>query len=147
MGQGKTTTLKPGIYQGGLLTATNVKVTFAPGTYLFVNGDVFLNKGEFEGAGVTLVLTGDKPGKLICGDGSKITLSAPTTGDLQGLTLIARGPEQAVSLQGSQADFGGALYAPRGKVVASMKTALKATRLVAWNVVLTTGAGLDLSGE
>jgi hypothetical protein len=55
---GKTVTLQPGVYCGGMSFSGPVNVTFSPGLYVIQDGTVKETGGSFTGNGVTFFLTG-----------------------------------------------------------------------------------------
>lgn len=139
--------LSPGLYIGGILTSDEAKITFAPGVYLIANGDLAFNGCEAVGEGVTFVVGGPQPGKVMFGNEADVTLTAPTEGDFAGLALISFGDEQAVGFNGSKAHITGTIYAPKAKIGVHFKSEVSASRIVAHQLVTNTSAVLNLLGE
>ena len=80
------TTLLPGVYCGGLTITTSATVTLSPGTYI-VLGSLFINGPTLNGAGVTFYISqayGYTAGPSMIENVNQ-TMSAPTTGALQGI--------------------------------------------------------------
>jgi len=79
-------TLEPGTYCGGL-TLKRKNIRFAPGEYIIKDGPLFFDEGtKAFGEEVTFVFAG-KQATLQIDLGSKVDLSAPAKGDLQGLVF------------------------------------------------------------
>jgi len=145
-------TLEPGVYYGGLtISGEETKVTLSPGTYLIVNGDFAVLKAELTGEGITLLVSGDKPGKFVFGNGSRTTLSAPEEGPLKGMLLATDGridgANSNIGFNDAKATLTGAVYAPQGRVGVFFKSEVTAGRIVCFEYMMNTGAQVDLTGE
>lgn len=115
-------TLQPGLYNGGISVADNATVTLMPGTY-YIQGDISVaGQGTLQGQGVTIyvVSSGSGPALKVSGRGV-VDLTAPASGDLQGVALfLARGGSAGVQITGQGVvDVTGTLYAPSAKLSVS----------------------------
>ena len=112
-------TLQPGLYNGGITIDGNATVTLMPGTYYLMGGISIAGQGRLQGQGVTIyiVSSGNGPAVKVAGQGV-IDLTAPTTGDLQGVAMfLARTDAGGVRIDGQGLiDLTGALYAPSATV-------------------------------
>ena len=85
--------LSPGVYCNGLSLAQNAQVTMNPGVYIIDRGTFSVGSSvNLTGAGVTIYLTsstGANYANISIGNGSRITLSAPTTGAMAGLLFFS----------------------------------------------------------
>lgn len=86
----KDTVLTPGTYCGGIDISTK-QATLQPGTYFIAGGGINIaNGGTIIGTGVTLINTVDgaySPAPFYFGQGCKMKLSAPTSGDWKGVLM------------------------------------------------------------
>ncbi|HTQ37969.1 MAG TPA: hypothetical protein VMJ32_03020, partial [Pirellulales bacterium] len=88
--QSGSLTLSPGTYSGGIHISGNAKVTLSPGTYYLDGGGLSISgNGKLTGSGVTIF---NEPNSamdriFISGNGTA-TLSAPNSGEYQGLVLV-----------------------------------------------------------
>jgi Flp pilus assembly protein TadG len=117
---GKTATLQPGVYCGGMNFSGPVNVTFAPGLYVIQDGTITETGGTFTGNGVTFFLTGQGASLRMSGQ-ANWHLVAPTAGsngmpgfaiflDPKGPTGI---PDTSSQLSGqSELYFEGIVYLP-----------------------------------
>jgi hypothetical protein len=84
-GGGKSVSLQPGRYIGGLHFSGQTSVTMAPGIYYMDGGDfIFTGQGNLTANGVMIYSTG---GLSITGNGS-VALSPPTSGIYQGISYF-----------------------------------------------------------
>jgi hypothetical protein len=80
--------LKPGIYCGGITINSNANVEFLPGEYIIKNGSFIVNSNvEINGNGVAFYLTGNNA-LLNFNSNSKISLTAPSSGPLAGFIFF-----------------------------------------------------------
>lgn len=88
----KDTVLSPGTYCGGIDISTK-EATLQPGTYFIAGGGINIaNGGSIIGTGVTLISTidptyGNPYLPFYFGNGCKMKLSAPTSGDWKGILM------------------------------------------------------------
>ena len=118
-------TLSPGFYYGGISINGNQAISFNPGTYILGGGGLSINGNTptFSGTGVTFYNTTGLGGyKAIKLNGNtKVTLSAPTSGSLEGILFfqdrsIAAGSAGSIINGNSSSTFDGALYFPTTSV-------------------------------
>ena len=119
----KDTTLNPGVYCGGI-DFTNKTANLNAGTYIMVGGGLRVQtSGVIIGSEVTLINTIDTTGvfafePFYFGTGCKTTLSAPTSGDLEGILMFQdpAAPPNVVNTFACSSDEGpelvGTLYFP-----------------------------------
>jgi hypothetical protein len=104
-GSGKTATLNPGVYQGGI-NIQGGSVTLNPGIYYMQGGGFNIGgQGSVVGAGVMIYNTGSANSDKIdiSGQGS-ISLTPPTTGPYQGVLFFQdRTSTAPVNINGSSA--------------------------------------------
>ncbi len=149
-------TISPGTYCGGLSVGNGVKLSMAPGVYYIKSGQFYLGGGsELSGTGVTIVLTKNTHSYATAniGNGSKISLTAPTGGALSGIVFYGdpNAPNNS-SIQfqgGASMEFNGALYFPSMSVVYSngAKNKSACTQLIAWRVSFAGGSRLGRDCE
>lgn len=148
----KEETLSPGYYMGGLsCTGQGLRVHLEPGLYVFTDGDLFVSDAQVDGQGVTILMSGNAPGKLLFANNSQVTLSAPKDGPLQDLVLVSaralQGYDTDIGFNGGKADLDGVIYAPRGRVGAYFKSQVVTGGIVGFALMLNTGATIDALGE
>ena len=145
-------TLNPGLYCGGLNIGSGGGVTLNPGVYIMKGGAFTLGGGtSLTGTGVTIVLTGNGTDYATAsiGNGSSVTLSAPTTGATAGLLFFqdpAAPTTKTSNFQGgSTLKLTGALYFPTQTVAYSNGASAGAacTQLIAWRLQFTGGASFN----
>jgi hypothetical protein len=152
IGDNREETLSPGYYTGGLaLTGKNCRVHLEPGLYVITDGDVFVSDAHLDGEGVTILMSGRTPGKLLLANGSVVQLSAPREGALKDLLLVSartlQGNDTDIGLNGGSAVLDGVIYAPRGCVGAYFKSKLRVGAIVSWKLMLNTGSTVEVVGE
>jgi hypothetical protein len=151
------TTMQPGTYCNGLTIGNGIKVSMAPGVYYIKSGQFNLGGGaRLTGDGVTIVLTTNTSGYATAdiGNGSKISLTAPTSGTTAGIIFFGdRDAPNSSQIQlqgGAKMEFGGALYFPSMTVVYSngSKNRSDCTQLIAWHIQFMGGSrfGRDCEG-
>jgi hypothetical protein len=144
-------TLRPGVYQGGINVGKGVELTLQPGTYLFINGDFFVTEAKVRGDGVTIIMWGAKPGKLLFANGADVELSAPREGDLKDMLILSAGKLEGtntdVGFNGCQAKLTGVVDAPLGRVGVFFNAKVSVTRVCCFQLMLNTGAMLEVTGE
>lgn len=113
--------LSPGTYCGGLSIGGSADVQFDPGTYIIDAGDFTISgNADVYGSGVTIILTSttDVYGGIKITGGSDIDLSAPTSGDYQGIVFFQdpdADPDNTNMITGNaDMHIEGALYLPVG---------------------------------
>jgi len=144
---GKTLTLQPGLYYGGILAGKDSTVVLEPGQYVFANAGISLpSAAKLRGEGVTLVMSGNQPGQILVGHESLLELTAPTEGELTGLAIASYRADDAVSFNGGQGRIKGAAYVPRGRFEAFFKSKVEITRLICFHLMLNTGSTVQVTG-
>jgi len=144
-------TIGPGVYCGGLTMSSGGTVKMTPGVYV-INGGTFSVQGGTAltaTGGVTIVLTGSGSNwaSVSIGNGTTVTLSAPTTGATAGLVFFQdpatpNSSAYADSFQGgTNTTLTGALYFPSQTVSYSngSSNGSVCTQLVAWRMTFTGG--------
>ncbi len=123
-GKGKQT-IGPGVYCGGMKINAGANLTLDPGVYIIDGGSFSVNgNATVTGDGVTLVLTsssGSGYATATINGGATINLTAPTSGQMEGIALYAdRNAPSGTALKlngGSTQNFEGAIYAPTGEIM------------------------------
>jgi Flp pilus assembly protein TadG len=117
---GRTATLQPGVYCGGMKFSGPVNVTFAPGLYVIKDGTITETGGAFTGNGVTFFLTGQGASLQMSGQ-ANWHLVAPTAGSngMPGFAIFLDPngpsgiPDTSSQLSGqSELYFEGVVYLP-----------------------------------
>jgi Flp pilus assembly protein TadG len=130
-------TLRPGVYWGGLKidangNATNAKVTFQPGTYIFAGGGttqggfIYSGSAALSGSGVTFFNTGDplanSSSNQPCGaysltGGGVLNFTAPTSGTWKNM-LFWQDPActQTFTYGGGDNTTAGVIYLPTAQL-------------------------------
>ncbi len=122
---GKTATINPGVYCGGISLSGGSHLNLNPGTYILNGGGLKVSGGSvMVGAGVTFFNTcvSSCPsgyGAISFSGGADNSLSAPTTGSLAGILFFqdrnlpsAQWSKTNTITGGSSSTFEGALYFP-----------------------------------
>lgn len=90
-GYGPTITLSPGVYCGGITTVGSTTLVLNPGIYILRNGGLSTSGATtISGRGVSLYLTGTNTTVSITAS-TNITLTAPTSGPMAGITMYQDG--------------------------------------------------------
>lgn len=115
------TVLSPGTYCGGISIGGNADVIFNSGTYVLDAGDLSITgNADVHGVGVTIILTSSSStyGSIKITGGSDIALSAPTSGDFEGVAFYqdpdADTGNTNMITGNSDMNIEGALYLPNG---------------------------------
>jgi hypothetical protein len=149
LNEGKTETISPGIYCGGIEVAGGATLSLAPGTYILDRGNFSISgNSTVNGAGVTLVLTsrtGSNYGAIDIRAGSRIEITAPALGATAGIPGIAiwvDGGEAGASDTfdgGNTQNINGAIYLPGRHVKYSggSPSATRCSQLIARTVTFT----------
>lgn len=114
-----TFTIQPGVYCKGLLIDNDAIVDMKPGIYVINGGEFRIrNGGSLKGEGVGIYFTG-ADGRAVFDGTSKISLSAPETGEMAGLLWYQ---DRAMDLTEyeissiSASDLLGTIYLPNGRL-------------------------------
>ncbi|MFE9656512.1 hypothetical protein [Micromonospora sp. NPDC006431] len=142
-------TISPGVY-GSITVSGGAHLTLAAGTFVVTGGVSVTGTGsQLTGGGVTIYLgcaTYPTPcGATVSGapftadTGASVALTAPTTGDYAGLSLIAdRSNKATIRISASSSATAGGVYAAAARLTVSAATA-SFTRVVV-GIAETTGA-------
>jgi len=158
-GGGGTFTISPGTFCNGLSISNGANVTMSPGVYIIDRGSFAVSGGANLNAssGVTIVLTsssGSNYATTSIDNGTKVTLTAPTSGPTSGLAIM-QDPRAASTgadnfAGGTQLNVTGALYFPSQMVNFSNGSANNSycTQLIAYRINYTGGSkfGNNCSG-
>lgn len=152
IGDNRDETLSPGYYTGGLnISGKNTTVHLDPGLYVVTDGDLFVAGAHVIGDGVTILMSGRTPGKLLIATDAVVELSAPREGALKDLLLVSartlQGAESDIAVNGGTASLDGVVYAPRGCVSAFFKSSVRVGAIVSWKLMLNTGSTVEVLGE
>jgi len=120
---GGNITFNPGVYCGGISITGQANVTFNPGTYI-LNGGGFTstsNNTVLSGSGVFFYNTstaGHNFAPISITGGTSLTLTAPTSGDYQGVLFfqdrnVGSGSNNTIT-GGSNSILSGTVYLPTG---------------------------------
>jgi hypothetical protein len=154
-GGGATVTLSPGVYCNGLSLQGGSTVTLQPGVYIIDGGGFSTGGGAVvNGTGVTIFNTARSYSyqPFTIGGGSKVTLTAPTTGTYRGVLFyndrtINSGNSNSFQ-GGADLQLTGSLYFPSTPVSYAGGSATTVTAIIAKSVNFSGGAYLaqDLTG-
>jgi hypothetical protein len=147
---GKTTTIYPGFYCGGLTAGNNNNIIMSPGVYVVVGGQFSMQGGITVTAtgGVTVVLTGSGSNYATANiaNGVNFNLTAPSTGSTAGLAFYG---DPNAPLSNTSSIAGGANMVINGGIYMKSQTidfsngtsnAAACTQLIAGSIVFTGGA-------
>lgn len=147
----RETTLKPGFYVGGINAfGKDAILRLDPGVYVVSDGDFFVGVGEFSGDGVTIIMSGRKPGRLTFANKARGKLVAPKEGPLKDILLVTAG-----AAEGNNSDIGfndarvllqGTVYAPRGRIGVFANSRVVVGHVVGFSLIMTTGAVMEVTG-
>jgi hypothetical protein len=146
-----TATLQPGVYRGGIRLSGNAAVTLAPGVYILEGGGLQLSgNGSLSGNGVLIYNTGCCHGSISLSGNGNVSLSAPSGGPYQGITIFQdRSATAPVQLSGNGSiQLAGALYAPGATVQMSGNGSASGTAVGAFivnSVQLSGNAGVTVN--
>ena len=120
----KTVVLAPGTYVGGIHINGNSKVVLSPGIYILQGGGLTLTGGsKLRGDGVMIYNAPKNDGDQINLSGTaSMTLSAPTSGDYQGIVLFQKRSSSApvvlsAGLSRSRFNLTGVVYAAGAQII------------------------------
>ena len=114
--RGKTVTVNPGVYCGGLKFDAGANVTFSPGIYVIKDGTLLTSGGGiYTGNGVSFYLTGTGAGISLTG-GGVFDIKAPKSGALQSFLFYldrnASPAKRSVISGGGNVKYEGIFYFP-----------------------------------
>lgn len=113
--------LDPGVYEGGLIIASDADATFRPGIYVIRGGPFYVERGaRVQGEGVGFYLEGDDA-VFFFGPDAEIDLTAPTAGEMAGMLFFedrnAPLGREHIILSNDAQQLLGTIYLPQGKLV------------------------------
>jgi hypothetical protein len=144
--------LTPGCYS--TFNPGNNTYNLRPGTYYLNNVDLSLSGlTKLRGTGVTIILTGSRPGSLTMNGSSSMDLTAPTSGPFANLVLVQSPHATTGNNNTINGDNGtaldGAIYFPNGDLTFSGSTAdaTQCALIIGWTLTFTGNANIqnDLS--
>ena len=150
----ESTTINPGIYHSISLTG-NGSLTMNPGTYIITGSLSLTGNGSLVANGVTFYFacsayptpcTTAQSGATfsLTGNGS-ITVSAPTSGAFQGLSIFAdRNNGASDSLTGNGSAFGGTVYLKSGALTLTGNGQTLNSRVIVNTVTLTGNGSINI---
>jgi hypothetical protein len=147
--QAANLTLSPGVYCGGLTIEQASTITLSPGVYVIKDGPLkVLDTSLLEGSDVTIFLTGKKT-ILNFNDSSSVNLSAPTTGEFQGVLFFQdRAVSNRHNWNGRSTNLVGVIYLPASALTANsnhLVTPYKScTVMITKTLDLSSGAGISI---
>jgi hypothetical protein len=119
LGGTSSTTLQPGVYQGGIHLSDSANVTLLPGVYIFDAGTLDVgSSANLTGNGVMIYFTNFLPDEITINGSGNVTLSPPTSGLYQGVCIFQdRQSNQTIYLLGGGAmQVTGVIYAPAAQM-------------------------------
>ena len=150
-----TVTINPGVYCGGMSLNAGAVVTLSPGIYYLDRGSLQVNGGaSLTGTGVTLVFTsstGQNYATATINGGATINLTAPTSGQTQGIVLFGdRNMPTGTGFKfngGASQYFGGAIYIPKGALdfAGGANTSTGCTQLIGDTLTFTGNSNLSIN--
>jgi len=149
-------TISPGVYCGGLLIDGTSNVTLEPGTYIMKDGGLTVaGTAQVTGAGVSVFITGTKPGKILFTMQSHISLAAPEEGPMAGILIFEdRNLGMALKHRITSDDARvllGTIYMPVGDLVIDAKKPVADqsayTAIIAQHIELNGGPNLILNSN
>ena len=147
--QAANLTLSPGVYCGGITIENASTITLSPGLYVLKDGPLkVLDTSSLEGVDVTILLAGKKT-ILNFNDNSSVDLSAPTTGEFQGILFFQdRAISNKHNWNGRATNLVGVIYLPSSALTAHsnhLVTPYKScTVMITKTLDLSSGAGISI---
>jgi hypothetical protein len=138
-----TITLNPGKYCSQVLLEGGGAVVFNPGVYDFQSGMTNNNAPSMTGTGVTFYMQG---GALIVGSNTVVNLSAPTTGNTQGVLVYQPvGNTNQFIMNGSSAgSWAGMLYVPGTTLIVDGGKITNSLMIVADDLLFNGTSGINV---
>jgi hypothetical protein len=152
---GNTITYYPGKYCGGITVGGNTNAIFSPGTYTLMGGGLQVSgNATLTGSSVTFYNTFDSTNTFapirMVGTGA-VTLSAPTTGPLQGMLFFedrnAPTGNTNTIVGNSGLALAGAIYTPRNALSFSGDAGSQQAMIVADTVSMNGNVHIDLTPD
>jgi len=149
------TTLKPGVYCGGIIALGDPEITLEPGIYIMKNGPLVLGgQASLKGENIGIYFTGSNS-VLNLGVSSKIALTAPIDGPMAGVLFFedrnAPFNNEFIIRSGNAQLLEGAIYLSKGKFVADAAAQIgqkaKWTALIANKIEMRNSAALVMNSD
>lgn len=151
---GKTNTLDPGCYSGSITVNAGATLNLSPGIYYLDGANLNVaGNATITGTGVTLVFTGSGSnwGTATIGSNAIVNLTAPTSGQTQGIVLygdrkMPAGTAFNLTGGGTQ-NFGGAIYLPKANLnfAGGNGTTTSCTKVIADTLAFTGASNLEVN--
>src|SRR5690606_12237447 len=109
-----STTLQPGIYNGGIAASSGAQITLAPGLYYLVNGGLSVGShSNIAGAEVSFYLADASASTITIQGGGSAQLTPPADGFSKGMTIFMnRDNDSLVTITGGgNLQIYGSIYA------------------------------------
>ncbi len=138
-----TITVSPGKYCNQVLFEGGGKVVFSAGVYDFQNGFTNNNAPKMDGTGVTFYIQG---GSVIVGSNTIVNLSAPTTGNTQGVLVYqpSSNSGQFILTGTSAGSWAGMVYLPGATLIVDGGKLTNSLLLVANDIVLNAATAVNV---
>jgi hypothetical protein len=146
---GSKITLNPGVYCGGVTIENGADIILSPGIYIIKDGPLkVLDKSSLSGSEVTIYLTGTKT-ILNFNDESYVNLSAPITGQYQGILFFQnRYDSNSHKWNGNSTNLIGVVYLPSSALAASSNHLVtpyrSCTVIITKTLEINSGAGVSI---
>ena len=126
MGSHDTQTINPGVYCGGISLGSHAHLTLNPGFYIVKGGISLGGQSEISGTGVTIYI---QSGGVSMAGGTAVNLTAPSSGDWQGILFYQDRSDTAPStlVGGSLQAMNGVLYFPSANLTYTGGSSTNAT--------------------
>jgi Flp pilus assembly protein TadG len=151
---GKTNTLDPGCYGGSITVNAGATLNLSPGIYYLDGANLNVaGNATITGTGVTLVFTGSGSnwGTASIGSNAIVNLTAPTSGNTQGIVMygdrnMPAGTAFGLTGGGTQ-NFGGAIYLPKANLnfAGGNGTTTSCTKVIADTLAFTGTSNLEVN--
>ncbi|MGP6157770.1 MAG: pilus assembly protein TadG-related protein [Vulcanimicrobiaceae bacterium] len=138
-----TITMVPGKYCNQVLFEGGGNVVFSPGVYDFQNGFTNNSAPAMSGTGVTFYIQG---GSVIVGSNTVVNLSAPTTGNTQGVLIYQPSSDtgQFILNGTSTGSWAGMVYLPAAQLIIDGGEFTNSLLLVADDILLNAATAVNV---
>lgn len=141
-------TLKPGVYYDGMTVGGGSQISFEPGLYVIVDGDLWIQNGcLLRGEGVTLVMAGQRPGSMTVGHETVMQLEAPDEGPLEGVVFGSTAKDKSTIFWGGETTLEGLVYTPMGRFEVLNTAKVEAGAIVCDTLKVSNGGEFTVTGE
>jgi hypothetical protein len=149
-----TETLNPGVYCGGIDISGGSHVTMTAGNYIMYNGSFIVSGASpvDASAGVSIIVTGTSGniGVVNISGTSPITITAPSSGAMQGVAIFVDPTAKAATNDisgGSSLTIVGSVYMPSQYLNFSGGSGSCTTQLIADTITLSGGSSFGNTGN